>query len=52
MCLFSVVGLLTSLRLKGELEECLAKIEAMSVQVNINEFVALGQLDGQVVTVS
>ena len=47
MCLFSVVGLLTSLRLKGELEECLAKIEAMSVQVNINEFVALGQLAGR-----
>jgi hypothetical protein len=46
MGLFSVVGLLKSLRLKGELEECLAKIEAMSAQVNINEFVALGQLAG------
>jgi hypothetical protein len=41
MCLFSVFGLLTSLRLKGELEECLAKIKAMSVQANISEFVAL-----------
>lgn len=48
MCLFSVVGLLTSLRLKGELEECLAKIQAISVQVNINDFVALGQLAGKV----
>ncbi len=41
MCLFSVFGLLTSLRLKGELEECLDKIKAMSVQANISEFVAL-----------
>jgi hypothetical protein len=45
MCLFSVI--LTSLRLKGELEECLAKLEAMSVQANINEFVALGQREGK-----
>src|SRR6185437_4665495 len=36
MCLFSLFGLLTSLRLKGELEECLAKIKAMSVQANIS----------------
>ena len=47
MCLFSVIGLLTSFRLKSELEECLAKLEAMSVQANINEFVALGQLEGK-----
>jgi hypothetical protein len=46
MSLFSVFGLLTSLRLKGELEECLAKIEAMSVQARLNDFVALGQLKG------
>ena len=45
--LFSVFGLLTSLRLKGELEECLAKIETMSVQVRLNDFVALGQLKGR-----
>jgi hypothetical protein len=32
MTLFSLVGLLTSLRLKSELEECLAKIEAMTAQ--------------------
>ena len=46
MCLFSLFGLLTSLRLKGELEECLAKIKAMSVQANISEFVAL-ELEGK-----
>jgi hypothetical protein len=47
MSLFSVNGLLTSLRLKGELEDCLRKIAAMSVQANMNEFVALGQLEGK-----
>lgn len=47
MTLFSAIGLLTSLRLKAELEECLAKIEAMSVQANVNVFVALGQLEGR-----
>src|SRR6266481_4249639 len=41
MCLFSLFGLLTSLRLKGELEECLAKIKAMSAHANVSEFVAL-----------
>jgi hypothetical protein len=48
MCLFSVVGLLTSLRLKGELEECLAKIQAISVQMNVSDFVALGQVADKV----
>ena len=47
MTIFSLIGLLTSVRLKGELEECLAKIEAMSARANINEFVALGQLEGR-----
>jgi xanthine/uracil permease len=47
MCLFSVVGPLTSLRLKGELEECLAKIEAMTLQAKVSQFVALGQLEGK-----
>ena len=46
MCLFSLVGLLTSLRLKGELEECLAKIQTMSARANISEFVAL-ELEGK-----
>jgi hypothetical protein len=46
MCLFSLFGLLTSLRLKGELEECLAKIEAMSARAKVSEFAAL-ELGGQ-----
>jgi len=47
MTSFSIIGLLTSLRLKGELEDCLAKIQAMSVQTNVNDFIALGQLEGR-----
>jgi hypothetical protein len=47
MTLFSLVGLLTSLRLKGELGGCLAKIEAMTVQAKVSQFVALGQLEGK-----
>jgi hypothetical protein len=47
MTLFSLVGLLTSLRLKSELEECLAKIEAMTVQAKVSQFVALGHLEGK-----
>ena len=46
MCLFSMFGLLTSLRLKGELEECLAKIEAMTAQANVSDFAAL-ELGGE-----
>ena len=46
MCLFSMFGLLTSLRLKEELEDCLAKIKAMSAQANVTEFVAL-ELEGK-----
>ena len=38
MTLFSLIGLLTSLRLKGELEECLAKIEAMTLQAKVSQF--------------
>ncbi len=52
MTVFSLIGLLTSVRLKGELEDCLGKIEAMSARANINEFVALGQLEGRAATVS
>ena len=32
--------------MKGELEECLAKIKTMSAQANISEFVAL-ELEGK-----
>lgn len=47
MALFSLIGLLTSLRLNGELEECLAKIEALTLKTNVNELVALGRLQGR-----
>jgi hypothetical protein len=47
MTLFSGIGLLTSLRLKSELEECLAKIEALSGQAGMTQFVALGHLEGE-----
>ena len=47
MTLFSLIGLLTSLRLKGELEECLAKIETISLGGNVNDLIALGRLQGK-----
>lgn len=47
MCLFSVIGLLTSLRLKAELEECLSKLQTMVAQSQAREYVALGQSDGE-----
>ncbi len=47
MSLFSLFGLLASLRLKGELEECLAKIEVMTTQASMSQFVALGRLEGK-----
>jgi hypothetical protein len=46
MCLFSLIGLLTSLRLKAELEECLEKVQAMALQAQVEGFVALGKLEG------
>ena len=46
MCVFSIIGLLTSLRLKAELEECLAKIQSMVAHTNEKEFVALGRSEG------
>jgi hypothetical protein len=47
LCLFSLIGLLISLRLKAELEECLGKLQALAPHAGIAEFVALGQLNGQ-----
>ena len=47
LCLFSLIGVLISLRLKAELEECLGKLQALAAQTGITEFVALGQLNGQ-----
>ena len=47
MCVFSVIGLFTSLRLKAELEECLAKIQSMVEHTVEKELVALGQSEGE-----
>ena len=46
MCAFSVMGLLISLRLKAELEECIQKLEAMVVEAHAEDFVALGASGG------
>jgi hypothetical protein len=47
LCLLSLVGLISSLRLKAELEECLEKIEAMVAGAQVGEFVALGRPEGR-----
>jgi hypothetical protein len=47
MCVFSLMGLLTSLRLKAELEECLDKILAMVTQAHVKEFIALERSEGE-----
>ena len=47
MCFLSVIGLLTSLRLKAELEECLEKIHAMVARAQVDQFMALGRLEGR-----
>lgn len=39
---FSIIGLLTSLRLKAELEECLENIEALLVTTGLESFMAMG----------
>jgi hypothetical protein len=41
MCVLSAIGLLTSLRLKAELEECLEKIQAMVARAQMDDFMAL-----------
>jgi len=47
MCVLSVIGLLTSLRLKAELEECLEKIQAMVARAQVDQFMALGRFEGR-----
>jgi hypothetical protein len=47
MCLLSLIGLITSLRLKAELEECLEKIHTIVVRAQVDDLVALGQLEGR-----
>ena len=49
MCLFSLIGLLTSLRLKAELEECLQKLESMAISKHLQAYVALGESEGKLI---
>jgi hypothetical protein len=46
MCILSLIALVTSLRLKAELEECLEKIQTMITREQLNDIVALGRLEG------
>jgi Na+/melibiose symporter-like transporter len=46
MCIFSMIGLLTSFRLKAELEECLTKLRAMAHHAQVGQFFALGDSEG------
>ena len=46
LCLFSLMGLISSLRLKAELEECLERIRTMVARAQLDEFVALGRPEG------
>ena len=41
------IGVLISLRLKAELEECLEKIQAMVARAQVDDFMALGRLEGR-----
>lgn len=46
MCFFSIIGLLTSLRLKAELEECLGTIRQIAQNADALPFIALGESAG------
>ena len=46
LCSFSVIGLLTSLRLKAELEECLRNIEKTVAQLGMEEFMPVVDATG------
>ena len=43
----SVIGLIVSLRLKAELEECLEKTQTMVARAQVDQFVALGRPEGE-----
>ncbi len=47
LCLLSLIGLISSLRLKAELEECLERIQTMVARAQVDEFVALGRPEGK-----
>jgi hypothetical protein len=46
MSVFSLIGLLTSFRLKAELEECQRKLGDIAQEVGLDEYVALGRSEG------
>jgi hypothetical protein len=46
MTAVAAMGLLISLRLKAELEECLEKVRALIVQAQVEEFMALERSEG------
>jgi hypothetical protein len=46
MCAFAVMGLVISLRLKAELEECLEKVHALLVRAQVEGFMALERSEG------
>jgi hypothetical protein len=47
LCFLSLIGFISSLRLKAELEECLDKIQTMVAPAQVDEFVALGRPEGE-----
>jgi hypothetical protein len=47
LCLLSLIGLISSLRLKAELEECLEKLQTMVARAQVDDVVALGQPQGR-----
>jgi hypothetical protein len=47
LCLLSLMGLISSLRLKAELEECLERIQTMVARAQVDDFVALGRPEGR-----
>ena len=47
MCLLSLMGVVMSLRLKAELEECLEKPQTMVAGAQMGEFMAIGRLEGR-----
>jgi hypothetical protein len=47
LCLASLIGLITSLRLKDELEECFEKLHMIVVRAQVDELVALERMEGR-----
>jgi len=47
LCCLSLIGLISSLRLKAELEECLQKIRTMVERAQVEQWVALVRPEGE-----